>query len=334
MISDPELSVSRPIARPPVLPSSRSRAFRSRARNAILVLASATAILTLVAAAWPPKSAPGLGYTIRVSSRPKGGGGGGRQAREMSMGPGNWNWTGSVVASGGRGRVDITDGGAEGLFGQGDYMLFDASDFLIVRPSSKEYIGLPSAGLSGGLEMLRTMPNVRVEVSDLKVEMARVGAGDTVAGQTTQHYRLTSGYIVSIDAGFLQQAMAIESTTDYWVANVEGLTTGPFLKVFSGVMSLGGIVKEVGPKVDSAVARMGNVSPLKAVTETSITDGRGGISETEATILVSAIKRRDVDPGVFVLADDFQPANIGGLAQLFGGAAKGDPGAKWRAKPR
>jgi hypothetical protein len=177
------------------------------------------------------------------------------------------------------------------------------------------------------------MPNLRLDVSDLKVVMDKVGAGDTVAGQATQHYRMTSGYIVSIDAGFIQQAMALESTTDYWVANVEGLSTGPFLKMFSGVLSLGGIVKEIGPKVDSAVARMGNVSPLKAVTVTSISDGRNAPSETETTILASAIKRRDVDPGVFVLPSDFQPANTGGLAQLLGGASKGDPGAKWRAKP-
>ena len=282
-----------------------------------------------VAATWPAKLTPGLGYTIQVTSRPRGA----PQGRGMRMGPGNLSWTGNVAVAGGRGRVDITDGGAESLFGQGDYMLFDANDFLVVHPSSKEYIGLPGGGLSGGLEMLRSMPNLRVDVSDLKVTMEKVGTGDTVAGQTTQHYRMTSGYIVSIDAGFIQQAMALESTTDYWVANVEGLSTGPFLKMLSGVLSLGGIVKEIGPKVDSAVAKMGNMSPLKAVSVTSISDGRNAPSETEAMILVSAIKRRDVDPGVFVLPNDFQPSNIGPLAQLFGSTSKGDPGAKWRVKP-
>jgi hypothetical protein len=305
-----------------------SISLRHRTRSTLTLLALPSAILVMSASAWPSTLTPGLGYTIHVSSRPRGGRQGG-----MPMGPGNLNWTGNVVVSGGRGRVDITDGGAEGLFGQGDYMLFDANDFLVVRPSSKEYIGLPGGGLSGGLEMLRAMPNLRVDVSDLKVAIEKVGAGDTIAGQTTQHYRLTSGYIVSIDAGFLQQAMALESTTDYWVANVEGLTTGPFLKIFSGVLSLGGIVKEIGPKVDSAVARMGNTSPLKAVTVTSISDGRGGTSESEASIVVGSIKRRDVDPGVFVLPSDYQPANARGLAQLLGGTAKGDPGAKWRAKP-
>jgi hypothetical protein len=303
---------------------------RSQARIAIAFGATVTAIAFLAAAVPPRPPVPGIGYTLHVVSGPRAG----RRGGGMPMGPGNWNWTGSAVVTGGRGRVDITDGGAEGLFGQGDYMLFDATDFLIVRSASKEYIGLSGGGLSGGMEMLRAMPNLHVNVSDLKVVMDKLNAGDTVAGQSTQHYRMTTGYIVSIDAGFIQQSMALESTTDYWVANVEGLSTSPFLKVFSGVVSLGGIVKEVGPKIDSAVARMGNVSPLKAVTVTSISDGRGGTSETESTMTVSAIKRRDVDPMVMVLPDDFQPANLGGLSQLLGGASKGDPGAKWRAKPR
>jgi len=296
-------------------------------RRRLLFKALLIAVATVsVAATWPTKLTPGLGYTIQVTSRPRGA----PQGRGMRMGPGNLSWTGNVVVSGGRGRVDITDGGAETLFGKGDYMLFDANDFLVVRPSSKEYVGLPGGGLSGGLEMLRSMPNLRVEVSELNVKMEKIGAGDTVAGQTTQRYRMTSGYIVSIDAGFIQQAMALESTTDYWVANVEGLSTGPFLKMLSGILSLGGIVKEIGPKVDSAVAKMGNMSPLKAVTVTSISDGRNAPSETEATLLVSAIKRRDVDPDAFVLPKDFQPGNIGPLAQLFGSTSKGDPGAKWR----
>jgi hypothetical protein len=302
---------------------------RSRARVAFGVLASAVAITILAAADRPSTLAPGLGYTIRVVSGPRGG----RSGGGMPMGPGNWNWTGNAVVSAGRGRVDVTDGGAEGLFGNGDYMLFDANDILIVRPNSREYIGLSGSAMNGGLSMLRAMPNLQVYVTDLKVVMEKVGTGDTVAGQTTQHYRMTTGYIVSIEASFIQQAMALESKTDYWVASVDGLTTGPFLKVLSGVVSLGGIVKEVGPKIDSAVARMGSMAPLKAVTVTSISDGRGATSETEATLAVSAIKRRDVDPTAFVLPPDYQPAKSGGLAQLLGGATTGDPGAKWRAKP-
>jgi hypothetical protein len=300
---------------------------RARARNAVVALAGAAVIVSLTAATWPTRSTPGLGYTIRVSSRPRGGRG------LLPAGPGNWNWTGNVVVTGGRGRVDIVDGGAEGLFTNGDYMLFDANDFLIVRPSAKEYIGLPGGAITGGLEMLRAMPNMTVDVSELKVSMERVGVGDTIAGQTTQHYRLTSGYIVAIDAAFIQQAMALESTTDYWVANVDGLITGPFLKFFSSIMSLGGIVKEIGPKMDAEIARMGGAAPLKAVTVTSVSDGRGATSESEATILVSAIKRRDVDPALLVLPSDVQPANARGIAQILGGQAKGDLGAKWRAKP-
>jgi hypothetical protein len=295
----------------------------------MVLVASATAIVTLASATWPPSAVPGIGYTIRVSSRPRGG----RQGGVLPVGPSNWNWTGNVVVTGGRGRVDIAEGGAQGLFGEGDFMLFDATDFLIVRPGSKEYIALPGSGLGGGLEMLRAMPNLRVEVGDLKVAVDKIGTGDTIAGYSTQHYRITTGYIVSIDAAFIQQAMALESTTDYWMASVDGLSTGPFLKFFTGVISLGGIVREVGPKIDSAVARMGNVSPLKATTVTTITDGRGGISESEASIVASAIKRRDVDPSLLVLPDEYQPAKTG-IAQLLGGTTKGDAGAKWKAKPR
>ena len=301
---------------------------RARARKTVVALAGAAMVTSLVAASWPAEQAPGLSYTIRVSSRPRGG----RQGGMLPAGPGNWNWTGNVVVIGGRGRVDITEGGAEGLLGSGDYMLFDSQDFVIVRPGTKEYIGLPGGTITGGLEMLRAMPNMQVDVSDLQVKMEKVGPGEPIDGQSTQHYRLTSGYIVSIYAAFIQQAMALESTTDYWVANVDGLTSGPFQKLFSGVLSLGGIVKEIGPKMDAEIARMGNVSPLKAVTVTSISDGRGATSESEATILVSSIKRREVDASLLVLPDDYEASKARGLAQILGGASKVDLGAKWKAK--
>src|SRR5207247_5911050 len=81
---------------------------------------------------------PGLGYTMRVSSRGAAGRGNG-----LSGIGGMWNWSGTAMFAAGRGRLDIIEGGAKGVFGRGDYLLFDSTDFIVVRPAPTDYAGLP-----------------------------------------------------------------------------------------------------------------------------------------------------------------------------------------------
>src|SRR5262245_29232891 len=85
----------------------------------------------------PPRVvAAGASYTMRYTSVPSGEG-----AMASAMAAQRSDWTGETVFAAGRGRIDIVDGNS-GVFQKGDWMLFDAADCIIVRPSASHFYRL------------------------------------------------------------------------------------------------------------------------------------------------------------------------------------------------
>src|SRR4051812_705661 len=84
------------------------------------------------------RALPGYAYTVRIT--------GGQSAHGAAGAPptgGDQNYTGRAVAAAARGRLDIIEGSADELFQQGDYLLFDTVDVIIVHPAKQEFIPVP-----------------------------------------------------------------------------------------------------------------------------------------------------------------------------------------------
>jgi hypothetical protein len=240
------------------------------------------------------------------------------------------NYAGHAMVAADRGRLDITEGGADQLFGKGDYILFDTSDVVIVRPRTKDFMPLPRDLGKSGMDQLAAT-GVKLSVTDVKVTMDSIGGSDTVAGQPTRHYRMTIAFNMSIDAGFVQQGVGTESTTDYWVATVPGLPGNPLLRAnaMGAPLTVGGIFAELSHKVDSAAKRMGGAVALKTKTVGKVVQGPGAVLTTEQSSDVSNIRHEDVDVGLLVLPEGYVPAAYPGSDK----PAAPDAGAKWRVRP-
>ena len=268
----------------------------------------------------------GVAYTIHVTSTPHGGSG----AAGALVGSAQ-NYRGRAVFAANRGRMDILEGGVESLFGKGDYILFDSTDLVIVHPATKAFVQLPHDAAGQTLERLESI-GVKMNIADEKVAFDSLGIGDTIAGIPTSHYRMTTAFTMSVDAGFVQQRLATESITDYWVASVPGLPGNPLLRAngLSGASAMTGLFKSISQKVDLAAKRMGSAIALKTTTVSRLIDGQGMNSMTEQSSDVSSIEPRDVDDSLLVLPADYKLSPLSGAEQ----SLTSDAGAKWRIPPR
>lgn len=266
---------------------------------------------------------PAVAYTINVVSTPHGGSG------SAMAGPAQ-NYTGRAVFAANRGRMDIVEGTVESLFAKGDYVLFDSTDLVIVHPASKTFVLLPHNLANQTMERLESL-GVKMTLADEKVTLDSIAAGDTVAGIPTIHYRMTTAFAMSIDAGVMQQRLTTESVTDYWIASVPGLPRNPLLRAngLTGGSGLTGMFKSISQKVDSVAKRMGTAIALKTSTASRMTDSQGANATMEQTSEVSNIERREVDDSVLVLPPDFKPRSLSGDETI-----PDDAGAKWRVLPR
>jgi len=202
---------------------------------------------------------------------------------------------------------------------------------VIVRPAAQAFLALPHDVTIQGMTALEAM-GVKVTIAEEKVTLDSLGPSDTVAGFPTKHYRMTTAFTMSMDAGIMQQRLATENVTDYWVAMVPGLPENPLLRAngIAGASPMTGMFKGFSLKVDSAAKRMGSSVALRTVTVSRLIDGQGANTMLEQRSEVSNIERKLVDESLLVLPAGYQAKPLpGGQSQI-----GEDAGAKWKTLPK
>jgi hypothetical protein len=286
------------------------------------------AIACSAAAQLPQRQRPlaGVTYTIRVGGPPRSGSG--MAAAVASPTP---TYTAQAIFAAGRGRMDIVDGGLESVFAKGDYVLFDSTDLVVVHPATREFVLLPhDAGPS--MQQLESM-GMKMTIADAKVTIDSVAGSDSVAGRATRHFRMITAFNMLIEAGAMQQHLATENITDYWVAAVPGLPGNPLLRAngFGAAPAMLGMFKELGARVDSAAAKMGSRVALRTITSSRLMQGPGSELRMQQTSEVSDLKVRDVDESSLVLPAGYKLGAVPGADAP--AVMPADVGAKWRRMP-
>jgi hypothetical protein len=249
----------------------------------------------------------------------------------VTGGPGTQNYTGVAIVAANRGRIDIVEGGIEPLFTKGDYLLFDSTDVIIVHPATRDFIPVGRESANRAMDRLSAM-GATMTISDEKVKLDSLGAGDTISGVPTRRYRMTVAFNMAMDAGFMQQRLGTESVTEYWIATIAGLPPNPLLRS-NGLSGSGmtGMFKTLAARVDSLSARMGHTIALRSTTATKVITGPGQVVETQQSSEVLDIQRRDVDQSLLILPVTYKAAAVPGLDEK---APPADNGTKWKAPPR
>jgi hypothetical protein len=267
----------------------------------------------------------GVAYTIRVGGPPRMGNG-----LIASLAPPPAHYVAEAVYADGRGRMDIVAGGVESVFAAGDYVLFDSTDLAIVHPSTHEFVPLTHDATDGKMGEMQAM-GLTLSIGDVKVTIDSIPGTDTIAGHATRHFRMTTAFTMSVAAGLLQQRLATDATTDYWVADVPGMPGNPLLQAngFAGTPVSTGMFKELSARVDSAAALMGPTVALKTSTSSRLMQGPGAIVQMQQTSEVSDLRAVAVDQTLLMLPEGYKETPLPGMSM----SGKPDAGAKWRVAP-
>ena len=96
-------------------------------------------------------------------------------------------------------RIDLTAGQWAAPASLGRPASGFVSDIL-VDPTNKQYMEWDIANMLSGLSKLTNAMGgmVKMEMSDVKIDAQNLGAGETIQGYKTVHYRLVQNYNVNV----------------------------------------------------------------------------------------------------------------------------------------
>lgn len=152
------------------------------------------------------QSVPVTKFTMHAFSMTKGDGG----ALDTKE-----DWTANVVRMGRRrGRMDIVAGGTD-EFKTGDYILFDSTDAIAVRPSTRQFfvIGDMEPPPIAELPEFGDMGPPPKAVSTMTFAVDSLGAGEMIDERPTRVWRLTTTHSSSLDPKTAPAGMAIPAMT-------------------------------------------------------------------------------------------------------------------------
>lgn len=222
-------------------------------------------------------------------------------------------WTADVIVAGGRGRLDVTHGEAPGLT-IGDYVLFDATGFIVVHPAKNEsVIALPDAqSLNATLEaagMRTVIDSVTSSVDSAGSDV--VNGRKTTLWQTRLSYRTITEFVnVPSDVDLPAMRATTTMTNRYWFGEPEAsnvavpifgmaIVSSPFAKMMSSL---------VGPLAAAQMSLAAQLPRLPMVKSISVveTEGTGRHSRIEWVSEQSAWRPERIAPQHLTIPADFR----------------------------
>ena len=183
---------------------------------------------------------------------------------------------------------------------------------LLVVPKEKQYMKWDVAAMLAGMsKMVNAVGGfVKMQISDVKIDAQDLGAGESVQGYPTKHFRMVQNYTVS--ASFLGKSSKnrTETTVDYYFApNLR--IANPFVSNSQqmAMMSQFDMFKnsDYQSQMSAASAKFPkNGVPLKTVTTTLTTDEKGKQETTTSVMEMVNFQKSNVPKSEFEIPADYK----------------------------
>lgn len=181
------------------------------------------------------------------------------------------------------------------------YLDAKKSQYMRVRPSEI-------------VSQAQAMSGMKMEFSGTEAKVDNLGAGPTILGHPTTHYRVATGMTMVVSAKGVEQSVKIASTTDTYYANDIASTLNPFASLSGSDMAnmFGSGNADFAQKLKAAQAKLPKRTPLRAESSAKITaQGQTRITNTAAE--VTALKWVNSDPKAFEVPTGYTQAGVYGL---------------------
>jgi hypothetical protein len=223
--------------------------------------------------------------------------------------------TGHAVGTADKMRVNVKMAGAGPAMGmlanQGEVsMIVTDSGKTITYLDSKnsQYIKVRPTEM---IAQAQQMGGMKMDFSGTEAKVDNLGAGPTILGHPTSHYRVATGMTMKISAMGQEQTVKISSTTDtYYATDIKG-ELNPFASVNGGDMAnmFGTTNKEFAEKMKAAQAKLPKGTPLRAVSSSSMT-AQGQTRVTNSQAEVTSIQWVAYDPKTYEVPATYTAAPL------------------------
>ena len=230
---------------------------------------------------------------------------------------------GHVLGTAAKMRLDITMKGSHAQVTP----LADSSITMLVSDSGKtivyldrqknQYLRVRPAEM---IAQAQQMGGMKMDFSKTEAKVDNLGAGPTILGHPTSHYRVSTGMTMTISAMGQQQTVQISSTSETYYATDLKADLNPFASLSGGDMAnmFGTTNKEFADKMKAAQAQLPKGVPLRASnSNTLVAQGQTRITNSQAE--VTAVKWVDNDPKTFEIPATYTAVQMPGM----GGAGSG-----------
>lgn len=187
------------------------------------------------------------------------------------------------------------------------YLDATASHYMKVRPADM----LANAQQAG----------VKMAFSGTEAKVDNLGAGPSILGHATSHYRFGTGMTMTINAMGQEQVVKISSTSDYYYANDIKGAVNPFASMTGGDMAamFGSANKEFADKLKAMQEKLPKGTPLRALSSsTMVAQGQTRVTTTQAE--VTSVQWVDANPTLFEIPSTYTPISLPGMPGAQGGA--------------
>ena len=233
--------------------------------------------------------------------------------------------TGHAVGTADKMRLDVTMKGAGAHVSP---LASDSTVTMIVTDSGKtityvdskksQYLRVRPAEMIAQAQM---MGGMKMEFSGTNAKVDSLGAGPTILGHPTSHYRVATGMTMTISAMGQEQTVKIASTSDtYFATDITG-KLNPFASLSGGDMAnmFGSTNKEFADKMKAVQQKLPKGVPLRALSSaTIVTQGQTRVTNSAAE--VTALQWVDADPKAFEIPSNYTAARLPGMGGSSGGA--------------
>jgi hypothetical protein len=182
------------------------------------------------------------------------------------------------------------------------------SQYMRVRPSDM----VAQAQQMGGFKM---------DFSGTEAKVDSIGAGPTILGHPTMHYRVATGMTMTVNAMGQQQVVKFASTTDsYFATDLTG-TLNPFASLSGTDVAgmFGSANAEFAQKLKTAQAKLPRGTQLRATSSATIVS-QGQTRVTTSSAEVTKLNWVTADPKAFEVPAAYTQAQLPGLSGSRGGA--------------
>jgi hypothetical protein len=232
--------------------------------------------------------------------------------------------TGHAVGTASKMRLDVSMKGSNAQVSP----LADSTITMIVTDSGKtisyldskksQYLRVRPAEM---IAQAQQMGGMKMDFSGTQAKVDSLGAGPTILGHPTAHYRVTTGMTMAISAMGQQQTVQISSISEtYYATDIKG-DLNPFASLSGGDMAnmFGTTSKDFADKMKAAQAKLPKGVPLRASnSNTLIAQGQTRVTNSQAE--VTALKWVASDPKAFEIPATYTAVAMPGSAGTSGGA--------------